>query len=75
MEHVDFIEEPCDVEIKHGTVRLTWPSGLKIAVPLAVFRLQHERVKRTLAEFDAKRAVVPIRKKRGGHAATGKSSK
>lgn len=60
----DFIEEPFTVEIKDGNAILTWPDGAKRSVPLRVFRMEHARAGKILAEHDARKAeVVPIRRK------------
>ena len=66
LDAVEFVDEPCDVEIKRGVVYLIWPNGRR-AFPIDVFRANMARCQKALAEFDAKRGVVSIRK---GHAAS-----
>lgn len=69
---VDFIEEPFTVRIVKGNAILSWPGGDRRAIPLDVFRIEHHRAGKALAEHDARCAdVVPIRRKRGAgdHAA------
>ena len=64
MGPIDFIEDPFEVHIKRGTAILSWPSGIRRAVPLDVFRIEHLRAGQALAEHDARRAeVVPIKRR------------
>jgi len=75
MDKVEFVEEPFEVEIKNGNVILTRPDGTRRAMPLNVFRIDLERGVRAVAEYDARRAnVVPIRRKKRGHAASASGS-
>lgn len=69
MEAAEFFDEPFEIEIKKGVALHTWPNGRKRAVPIDVFRVQVERANRALAEFDAGKRVLPLKKKRD-HAAS-----
>lgn len=55
---IDFIEDSFEVQINRETAILTWPCGMRRAIPLDVFRMDHMRAGRALAEYDARRAEV-----------------
>jgi hypothetical protein len=61
MDGVEFVDEPFTITIKQGNAICSYSNGVRRAFPLAVFRQDVARANKALAEFDARKGVVPIR--------------
>jgi len=62
MEQIEFLEAAFEVAISGGVIVLTWPNGIRRAMPLNVFRICTARAVKALAEHDARKAeVIPLR--------------
>ena len=68
----DFHEQPFRVgKIEDKVVPLIWPDGDRCFVKLRNARIEHARMGKALAEYDAHLAeVVEFKRRRGGHAAS-----
>jgi len=58
MEQIEFLEAAFEVAISGGVIVLTWPNGLRRAMPLGVFRICTARANKALAEYDERKAEV-----------------
>ena len=61
----EYDERPFKVDIRDGVGFFEWPDGTVRCMPLRTMRIDHARVGKALAEYDARKAeVVQLRRGR-----------